>query len=204
MSVPAPTVVERNELRRYAEEQRFAPTTGLGTPAEHDRQRRSEILIALLDAYERAQQPKRKIDADAFQEKCLRTVNVRRAAELLGTGADNGQLMTVVQRHLLTLLLCSNGIGGEAGEVIEPIKKHVFHGKDLDRAALSKEIGDVMWYLAVLAHEIGYPLSQIMSENVAKLEARHGLSAEPEWARTEDERGVTYTYRDAKPYSEGV
>lgn len=90
---------------------------------------------------------------DDFQAKCLRTVKS-------APGRD-------------TLLLCGLGIGGEAGEVIEPIKKHAFHGKDLDAAHVAKEIGDVLWYLAVLADSIGWKLSDVMAENVRKLEERH-------------------------------
>jgi hypothetical protein len=37
---------------------------------------------------------------------------------------------------------------------------------------LSKEVGDVFWYLARFAEEIGYPLSNIAEGNLAKLTAR--------------------------------
>ncbi len=65
------------------------------------------------------------------------------------------------------------GIGGEAGEVIEHIKKFVYHGKPLDKDAVAKEIGDVLWYLGALCNTLGLHLDQVMSLNVAKLRNRY-------------------------------
>ena len=72
------------------------------------------------------------------------------------------------------------GIAGEAGEVADIIKKHVGHGHELDRAKLTRELGDVLWYVAALAHDIGVDLSTVARENVEKLKARYpdGFSQE--------------------------
>lgn len=72
------------------------------------------------------------------------------------------------------------GIAGEAGEVADLIKKHVGHGHELDRAKLTKELGDVLWYVAALAHDIGVDLSTVARENVEKLKTRYpdGFSQE--------------------------
>lgn len=65
------------------------------------------------------------------------------------------------------------GIAGEAGEVADLIKKHVAHGHELDEAKLTRELGDVLWYVAALAHDIGVSLSTVAHENVEKLKARY-------------------------------
>lgn len=70
-------------------------------------------------------------------------------------------------------LMCAVGLAGEVGEVCEPIKKHRFHGKTLDREAQGKELGDVLWYLSVLANFYGFKLSTIMRDNREKLAARY-------------------------------
>ena len=72
------------------------------------------------------------------------------------------------------------GIGGEAGEVIELVKKHKYHGRDLDLDALAKELGDLMWYLAETASQAGLSLSDVAAMNVEKLQKRHpdGFSAD--------------------------
>lgn len=72
------------------------------------------------------------------------------------------------------------GLNGEAGEAIDLVKKHLFHGHELDKEHLAKELGDVAWYLAVTAHAIGYDLETILQMNVDKLRKRYpnGFEAE--------------------------
>ena len=65
------------------------------------------------------------------------------------------------------------GLTGEAGEVADQIKKTIFHGHDLDRDGLIKELGDVCWYLALLCHAIDVPLEEVMIRNIEKLKKRY-------------------------------
>lgn len=66
------------------------------------------------------------------------------------------------------------GVAGEAGELCEKIKKHMRGDYDLDelKNRTRKEIGDVLYYLAVMSHELGFELDDIASENIAKLAKR--------------------------------
>lgn len=69
------------------------------------------------------------------------------------------------------------GLTGEAGETADKIKK-ILRDKDgiltdEDKTAISKELGDVLWYLASIARYLDLPLSEVASENVAKLEDRY-------------------------------
>lgn len=72
------------------------------------------------------------------------------------------------------------GLTGEAGEVADIIKKHIFHGHDLDTDALIKEIGDVCWYIALLCTAIGESMESVMKKNIEKLKTRYpeGFSSE--------------------------
>ena len=72
------------------------------------------------------------------------------------------------------------GLCGEAGEVIDLMKKHLFQGHDLDKAHVVKELGDVAWYLAVTAYALGYDLETVLMMNVHKLRMRYpdGFDAE--------------------------
>ena len=65
------------------------------------------------------------------------------------------------------------GLTGESGEVAEIVKKTFYHGHPLDVDALRKELGDVLWYLAVMADGLGLSLDQIARENIEKLRARY-------------------------------
>lgn len=77
---------------------------------------------------------------------------------------------------LMDKTIWAMGVSGEAGEVIEKWKKIVAYkdGKvsDEDLAELAKELGDVVWYIAVLAHSLGLSFDEIMQKNVAKLQER--------------------------------
>jgi len=68
------------------------------------------------------------------------------------------------------------GINGEAGEVAEKVKKIIRDkgGKisQQDKLELGKELGDVLWYLAVFAHDLGLSLDTIAGENLDKLKSR--------------------------------
>jgi NTP pyrophosphatase (non-canonical NTP hydrolase) len=95
-------------------------------------------------------------------------------------------LRTVGDSNLAILGL---GVAGEAGEVADLIKKELGHGHAADPVKMAKEIGDVLWYLAVLSDQYGYSLSAIASMNIEKLKARYpeGFSSEASINRgTED------------------
>lgn len=68
------------------------------------------------------------------------------------------------------------GLGGEAGEVLEIIKKGFQKERllnDDEVAHLAEELGDVLYYLSVLADHYGYDLSDIARINMSKLEERY-------------------------------
>jgi len=68
------------------------------------------------------------------------------------------------------------GLAGEAGEVAEHAKKALRDDDgeitDARRTAMSKELGDVLWYVAQLATELGLELDEIAQENLDKLRSR--------------------------------
>ena len=68
------------------------------------------------------------------------------------------------------------GLAGEAGEVAEHAKKAIRDDagtvNDERRAAMAKELGDVLWYVAQLASELELDLNSIAEENLEKLLSR--------------------------------
>lgn len=90
---------------------------------------------------------------------------------------QSGALLTAAPRdkknELLHLVL---GLAGESGEIAEKFKKWI---RDLDsdesridRADIAKELGDVLWYVAVLADYLDLSLDDIATANLAKLASR--------------------------------
>lgn len=73
------------------------------------------------------------------------------------------------------LFLGPMGLSGEAGEVLELFKKHLIHEKPMSRERLVEELGDVLWYYALILADHNIDLEYVMSENIMKLVARHGM-----------------------------
>lgn len=85
------------------------------------------------------------------------------------------------------------GLSGESGEVSDAIKKAIYHGHGFKRGKgemvsekavpvedLAKELGDILYYVSVGAHELGYTLQEIAEININKLAKRYpeGFSVE--------------------------
>lgn len=68
------------------------------------------------------------------------------------------------------------GINGEAGEVAEKVKKIIRDKQgdisEEDKRELAKELGDVLWYLAVFANQLGFSLDSVATDNLEKLQSR--------------------------------
>lgn len=92
------------------------------------------------------------MDLSKYQEESSRTMNRLHHEDLANYGL---------------------GLAGESGEVIEHIKKHSFHAKELNHEKLMEELGDVLWYVAAIATTAGLDLNQIGSQNIDKLKARY-------------------------------
>lgn len=65
------------------------------------------------------------------------------------------------------------GLAGESGELLDLVKKWCFHDKSVDIDHAKKELGDVMWYVAMICHAMGWDLDEIMRLNIDKLKARY-------------------------------
>lgn len=70
------------------------------------------------------------------------------------------------------------GVAGEAGEVADIIKKHLYQGHGTEK--LTEELGDLLWYIAVLMHITGINFDDVLIENVAKLYHRYPDGFDPE------------------------
>ena len=77
------------------------------------------------------------------------------------------------------------GLAGEAGEVVDMVKKHLYHGHALDRQQVAEELGDLLWYVAGLCDVLSLNLDTVMAANLSKLRRRYpdGFSREASQAR---------------------
>lgn len=69
------------------------------------------------------------------------------------------------------------GLTGEAGEVADKVKKTIrdYNGEFSPelRREIALELGDVMWYAATLARDLGFSLQEVAQMNIDKLESRN-------------------------------
>lgn len=87
------------------------------------------------------------------------------------------------------ILNAAMGMNGEAGEVIDHLKKARFQGGILDRTKLIRETGDLLWYCALMAEALDVSLAEIAQINIAKLRARYpdGFDADRSNHRAKDD-----------------
>lgn len=100
------------------------------------------------------------MELNEYQKKALKTASYHREGD----------------SHYNDVSYCVHGLCGEAGEVANKIKKvHRDDGNVItEEKALSiaLELGDVLWYLAVGANELGFSLEEIAQMNYDKLRSR--------------------------------
>ena len=65
------------------------------------------------------------------------------------------------------------GIAGEAGDVASCIKKTFAHKNDAVLAGMKENIGDMMWYAAMICNFFGWKLADCLQENINKLKERY-------------------------------
>lgn len=112
--------------------------------------------------------------ANVYQNLALRTASTVNKNDLIVNGAM--------------------GLCGESGEVIDIVKKWQYQGHEIDRVKLAKELGDVLWYCAILAEGLETDLETVMINNIDKLKARYpeGFSAEKSIFRKEPEDQISF------------
>ena len=94
------------------------------------------------------------MDIKEYQEKAERTVN--------------NDLQ--IDEQLSNLCM---GLAGESGEVIDYIKKGLYHGHKLEINKIIEELGDVMWYITNISSYFSISMNKILEEKIRKLEERY-------------------------------
>lgn len=80
----------------------------------------------------------------------------------------------LVQDQLIHSLHAICGIVTEAGELMDAFKKEAFYGRPMNPTNIKEEIGDVLWYVALLCRTHNLTLEECMEANIAKLKVRYG------------------------------
>jgi len=117
----------------------------------------SKVLDTLeehvADFYAQRSRAKIKMDINEYQQKALKTA---------------------IFPKEYAIIYPTLGLAGEAGEVADKVKKIVRDRNTSDQMKrdIAAEIGDCLWYCAVLANDLGFDLAQIADSNLSKLADR--------------------------------
>lgn len=74
----------------------------------------------------------------------------------------------------IRMLHAAVGMCTETGEIQDQLKKHLMYGKPLDEVNLVEELGDALWYVALMCTALGVSIEHVMDKNIAKLKLRYG------------------------------
>lgn len=88
----------------------------------------------------------------------------------LKDGIDIYQEATPQTENLNHLVM---GIAGEAGELIDAIKKHTMYGKPLDVQNVIEELGDLEFYMQGMRDALGIERERTIQANIDKLNKRY-------------------------------
>lgn len=95
-------------------------------------------------------------------------------AKLVAVLAKPGQViadeMTGFDAHLIHMAV---GVSGEAGELLDAVKKRVIYRKPLDRENVIEELGDLEFYLEGLRQSLEITREETIEHNVVKLQKRY-------------------------------
>lgn len=94
--------------------------------------------------------------------------------------------LRVSEQTILRVLHGSMGLVTEAGELMDSLKRLIYYGKSLDTVNLIEELGDILWYVAIITDQLGISLETVMEKNIAKLKKRYPDKFDKEKAITRD------------------
>ena len=91
-------------------------------------------------------------------------------AALAKPGERIASELTGEDAHLIHMAI---GISGESGELLDAIKKRAVYRKELDRANVIEELGDLEFYLEGIRQGLGVTREQCIDANITKLSKRY-------------------------------
>lgn len=94
-----------------------------------------------------------------YQQLAARTRKERKAADLSDFDTN--------------FLYAALGLATESAELLEKVKKIIFHGHAWNRQEILSEVGDVQWYVAELCTVLDEDLEHVQARNINKLRARY-------------------------------
>jgi NTP pyrophosphatase (non-canonical NTP hydrolase) len=91
-------------------------------------------------------------------------------AALAKPGSEIVNELDADKAHILHMAV---GISGEAGELLDAVKKATIYNKPLDRENVIEELGDLEFYMEGLRAKLGITREETLVANINKLSKRY-------------------------------
>lgn len=79
--------------------------------------------------------------------------------------------LTPLDAHIWHMV---TGVAGEAGELLDSIKKPVIYRQEINRENVIEELGDLEFYLEGLRQALNINRQEVLDRNIQKLTLRYG------------------------------
>lgn len=86
---------------------------------------------------------------------------------------DPMEIIRQLTPEMVDALHAGVGVSGEAGELLDAIKKFAIYNKPIDRKNVIEELGDIEFYLKALRQTLGITREETLEFNIAKLSKRY-------------------------------
>ena len=128
---------------------------------------RNDIVVCTCATHDQA-----AFEAQQMQQR--RCVTASEHAEMVRTLVKPGAaILEQLDPSKVDAMHAAIGIAGEAGELLDGVKKHVIYNKPLDRENITEELGDLEFYMEQLRQNIGVTREETLAANMAKLAVRY-------------------------------
>lgn len=103
---------------------------------------------------------------DVSVEPSLELEHQMMVEQLLKSGQDVLDSLTPLKCDISH---AAYGIGTEAGELMDAVKKHIYYNREIDRENVKEELGDLEFYLQALRSRLGITRQETLEHNINKL-----------------------------------
>lgn len=111
----------------------------------------------------------------------------------LALAKDGQDIINDLTPEKADLLHMAVGVSGEAGELLDAVKKAVIYNKEMDLENIIEELGDLEFYMSKIRQIVGITREEILQRNIDKLSVRYakGKYSNDQAQERADKEGVS-------------